>query len=106
MCNEFNISIKDNQFIVESEDNTKNMKCVYYINYDSDYNYLYNYIKVNGYININVNNNLELINISTMVKNYSFEYYIFDGDFNSSEDVEEYYLGYNCLEFYKYYFYD
>lgn len=106
MSKEFTISIKSNNFCVETEDNIKNMKCVYYINYDSDYDYLFNYIKENGNVSIFINHNIEKIYVSTMMKDYSYEYYEFDGDFDSPEKIDEYDLGYNCLEFYKYYFYE
>ena len=103
---DFTISIKDNQFIVESENTCKDMNCIYYINYDTDYEYIYNYIKNNGKIEISIDDKIELIHITTINNNYIFEYYMFDGDFESSDNMDEYELGYKCFEFYKYYFYD
>ena len=82
------------------------MNCVYYINYNTEYEYIYNYIKKNGILEISVNNDVESIYITTMNCNYVFENLMFDGDFESSEEIEEYELGYKCYEFYKYYFYD
>ena len=103
---EFTIFIKNKQFIVETENTYKYMNCIYYINYDTDYEYIYDYIKNNGKIEISVNNNNESIYITTVNNNYIFEYYMFDGDFESSDNIDEYELGYKCYEFYKYYFND
>ena len=105
MNNEFTISVKNNQFIVESENACKNMNCVYYINYDTDYDYIHNYLEENGQIDVSIDDKLELIHITTINNNYIFEYYMFDGDFED-ENMEEYELGYKIYEFFKYYFYD
>ena len=102
---DFTISIKNNQFIVETENTCKDMTCVYYINYDTEYEYIYDYIKNNGKIEISIDDKIELIHITTMNNNYIFEYYMFDGDFDS-DNIDEYELGYKCFEFYKYYFYE
>ena len=101
---DFTIFIKNKQFIVETENTYKDMNSIYYINYDTDYEYIYDYVKNNGKIEISVNNNNESIYISTVNNNYLFEYYMFDGDFESSDNIDEYELGFKCYEFYKYYF--
>ena len=103
---DFTIFIKNKQFIVETENIYKDMNSIYYINYDTDYEYIYDYVKNNGKIEISVNNNNESIYISTVNNNYLFEYYMFDGDFESSDNIDEYELGFKCYEFYKYYFND
>tara|TARA_Y100000589_G_C27126157_1_gene618620 strand:- start:650 stop:973 length:324 start_codon:yes stop_codon:yes gene_type:complete len=103
---DFTIFIKNKQFIVETENTYKDMNSIYYINYDTDYEYIYDYVKNNGKIEISVNNNNESIYISTVNNNYLFEYYMFDGDFESSDNIDEYELGFKCYEFYKYYFND
>ena len=103
---DFTIFIKNKQFIVETENTYKDMNSIYYINYDTDYEYIYDYVKNNGKIEISVNNNNESIYITTVNNNYIFEYYMFDGDFESSDNIDEYELGYKCYEFYKYYFND
>ena len=56
------------------------MNCVYYINYDTDYEYIYNYLIKYGRIEVSIDDKIELIHITTMNNNYIFEYYMFDGD--------------------------
>lgn len=105
---QFNINIDNNtnNFIVEVENDYKCMKCKYYINYDTDYNYLLQYIKDNGSIDVNISLDLDNLTINTCENKYEFEDTMFDGDIYNSDDIEEYELGKNVYDFYCYYFYD
>jgi len=109
-----NISVKDNEFIVKSDDDNKDIKCIYYIKYDIVYEYMYTFIKENGDIDIWVDNSsLDYIGIEYNDKKYIFDDYMFKDNFDNDNEyikyiksTKEYNLGKDCFNFYLYYFHD
>ena len=90
-------------FLVEKEDINKNMLIRYHISYDTDYEYLFNFIKNNGNIEVSISDDFDKISIETNERTLYYEDYMFDGDFDESDCVD-FNLGKNVYDFYCYYF--